>query len=46
MLTALQRKAKRDQMIAAVGSATKLPPLPDPADGPTSSSKRIPHSGS
>jgi serologically defined colon cancer antigen 8 len=29
VLTALERKAKRDALIAAVGSATKLPPLPD-----------------
>ena len=32
VLNALERKVKRDQMIAQVGSSTKLPPLPDSSD--------------
>jgi serologically defined colon cancer antigen 8 len=32
VLTALEKKAKRDALIAAVGSAPKLPPLPESGD--------------
>ena len=39
VLNALERKVKRDQMIAQVGSSTKLPPLPDSSDSSRKSTR-------
>ena len=39
VLNALERKVKRDQMIAQVGSSTKLPPLPDSSDSSRKSAR-------